>query len=66
MPTVHIEIWSGKPEELKRNLARAVTDVMVEHVGCEPRAVMVIFDEVPKQNWFTGGQCHTEIFKGTR
>ena len=65
MPIVHVEIWSGRNEELKKNLAKALTDAMVENVGCPEQAVTVIFNEIPKENWIIGGKSCSELFKDT-
>ena len=64
MPIVRIEMWAGRPSEFRTNLAREITDVIIRYVGCEPRAVTVIIDEVPKENWIIGGQPCSDLFKG--
>lgn len=63
MPIVRIDIWSGKNQEIKKNLAKEITDVMVKNVGCPTEAVTIIFEEIPKQNWVIGGQFCSDIFK---
>ena len=63
MPIVRVEMWSGKTQELKKNLAKAITDAVIENVGCETQAVTVIFDEIPKENWVIGGQFCSDLFK---
>ncbi len=64
MPIVRVEMWAGRPPEFRAALAREITEVVVRRVGCEPRAVTVIVDEIPKENWLIGGQPCTELFKG--
>lgn len=64
MPIVRVEMWAGAPAEVKRGLIQGITAVVVEKVKCPPQAVMVLLDERPKENWSTGGQPHTELFKG--
>lgn len=54
MPIVRVEIWKGRPEATKRALANAITQAVVEHIGCAPAAVTVILDEVEKTNWYIG------------
>jgi 4-oxalocrotonate tautomerase len=63
MPIVRIEIWAGRNQEAKKNLAKAITDVMVENVGCPTQAVTILFDEIPKENWVIGGQFCSDLFK---
>jgi len=63
MPIVRVEMWAGRPPEFKA-LAKEITEVVARRVGCEPGAVPVIVDEVPKENWSIGGVPCTELFKG--
>ncbi len=63
MPIVRIELWAGRPPEFRAELAKEITEVVVRRVGCEPRAVTVVVDEVPKENWYLGGRPCSELFK---
>jgi len=63
MPIVRVDIWSGRNEEMKKKLAKALTDAMVDNVGCPEQAVTLIFNEVPKENWIIGGKPCSELFK---
>lgn len=63
MPIVGIEIWAGRNQEVKKNLAKAITDVMVDNVGCPTQAVTILFDEISKENWVIGGQFCSDLFK---
>jgi 4-oxalocrotonate tautomerase len=56
MPIVRVQMWSGRSEECKVNLAKAITDVVVEQLGCPLQAVTVVVEESPKENWVIGGQ----------
>jgi 4-oxalocrotonate tautomerase len=49
-------MWSGRSEECKVNLAKAITDVVVEQLGCPKQAVTVVVEEIPRENWMIGGQ----------
>ena len=64
MPIVRIEMWAGRPVEFRTSLAREITDVMVRTIGCEPGAVTVLVEEIPKENWIIGGKPCTDLFKG--
>ena len=55
MPYVRIELVAGRSEDQKAAIAAAVTQAMVEHGGANPQSVWVVFDDVQKQNWATGG-----------
>lgn len=66
MPIVRVEIWSGENKDLKRNIAKEITDVMVNNVKCPKQAVTIIFDEVPKENWVIGGEFCSDRFKDNK
>ena len=63
MPILRVSLWSGRSKEQKADLARALTDTMVESAGVPAEAVPIRFDELPKENWATGGKLHTVLFK---
>ncbi len=63
MPIVRVGIWSGRSEECKVNLAKAITEVVVEHLGCPRQAVTVVVEENPKENWVIGGQSCADLYK---
>ncbi|MDD4364746.1 MAG: tautomerase family protein [Synergistales bacterium] len=56
MPIVRVELWSGRSTEFKVDLAKAITDVVVEKVGCPVEAVTVKIEESPAENWVIGGK----------
>ena len=55
MPVVTVQMWTGRTQQQKRALARAITDAMVQHVGAKPTNLHVIIQEVPKENWALAG-----------
>ena len=63
MPILRVSLWTGRSREQKAGLAKALTDTMVETAGVPPEAVTIQFEELPKENWATGGKLHTELFK---
>lgn len=60
MPTLHVELFEGRPPELKARLARALTDACVSVLGGSPDAVDVIFRDVARHDWATGGTLWSE------
>ena len=56
MPIVRIELWPGRSEQQKRDLAKAVTDAVVRIAGTTPEATFVIFSDVDRTNWAQGGK----------
>jgi 4-oxalocrotonate tautomerase len=63
MPIVRVEVWAGVANDVKRTIAKGITEVMVSSVKCPVDAVTILFDEVPKDNWVIGGQFCSEKFK---
>ncbi len=62
MPILRVSLWSGRTKEEKARLAQALTDTMVETAKVPAQAVTIMFEELPKENWATGGELHTEKF----
>ena len=60
MPTIRIEMFEGRSDELKQELVRQVTDAVVATLQCSPDAVDIILQEVPKSHWATGGKLWSE------
>jgi len=56
MPIVRLQIFSGRPQRMKNELMKRVSeataqvlDIPLEHVQC-------IIEEVPKKHWARGGE----------
>ncbi len=56
MPIVRIGMWAGRTRSQKAELARAVTDAVVTIAHTTPREVIVIFEDISKENWAVGGE----------
>jgi len=55
MPTINVKLFEGRSEDVKREYARALTEASVKVLGCDPGAVDVLFEDVKKSDWATGG-----------
>jgi 4-oxalocrotonate tautomerase len=55
MPFIEVKLWEGRTREQKAELARRLTDAMVEVVGCPAAAVSIVFDDYTKADWAEGG-----------
>ena len=64
MPVLRVSMWSGRTKEQKSELAKALTDAMVQVANVPSQAVIIMFEELPKENWATEGTLHTELHKG--
>ena len=60
MPVIHVEMWTGRTYAQKQELAKALTDAMVKIANTTPEATIVIFDDVPKENWAQAGVLSSE------
>lgn len=56
MPIVRIELYPGRFPQQKAQAAEAVTRALCETLGVLPSAVEVMFFEVKKTDWATGGE----------
>ncbi|MFA5864234.1 MAG: tautomerase family protein [Phycisphaerae bacterium] len=63
MPILRVSLWTGRTKDQKAELAKALTDTMVDVAKVLPETVTIQFDELPKENWATGGKLHSELFK---
>jgi 4-oxalocrotonate tautomerase len=59
LPVVQVSFWAGITKENKKKLVEEMTRVL-EELGIPREAIEVIIYEVPKTNWATGGQLHSE------
>jgi 4-oxalocrotonate tautomerase len=60
MPTMHIELFEGRSPEQKRELVEALTRETCRVLQCEPASVDIIFTDVRRENWATGGVLWSE------
>ena len=56
MPLVQITLLEGRTAVQKRELAKRITDALVEEAGARREAVIVAFHEVSKENYASGGE----------
>ena len=55
MPIVRVEMWTGRTQSQKAELARVITDAIVAIAHTTPEATTVVFEDVAKENWAVGG-----------
>ena len=60
MPLIKVEMFPGRTLEQKREFAQAITREASAILKCEPGAVDVIFAEIQKDDWATGGKLWSE------
>jgi 4-oxalocrotonate tautomerase len=55
MPVLRVSMYKGRTLEQKRELAQALTEVMVRVAKTTADGTIIIFEEVEKENWAHGG-----------
>jgi 4-oxalocrotonate tautomerase len=55
MPTIRVELFEGRTPEQKAALARELTEACVRVLGGSPGGVDIVFFDVKKHDWATGG-----------
>lgn len=60
MPIVRVQMWSGRTKAQKAELARVITEAMVNIAQTTPEATFVVFEDIQKENWAQGGILASE------
>lgn len=56
MPIIRIELSSGRSPSQKQKVVDDVTRSMVEHCGCKPESVQIVFFDVESSDWAKAGK----------
>jgi len=60
MPIVRVEMWTGRTRAQKKELARVITDAMVNIAHTTPEATIVVFEDIAKEDWAQSGVLASE------
>lgn len=60
MPTIRVELFEGRTPEQKSALAQALTEATVRTLGGSPESVDILFFDIKKHDWSTGGVLWSE------
>lgn len=60
MPIVRVEMWPGRTHAQKQELARAITEAICNIAHTTPENTIIIFEDVPKENWAQGGRLASD------
>jgi len=55
LPVAIVEMWSGRTDEQKEKLIKAITKAF-EEVGIKREHLSIIIHDVPKSNWGISGE----------
>lgn len=64
MPLIHVRLFEGRTTEQKKAFAEAVTREAVRTLGTTPESVDIIFEDIRKSDWATGGRLWSEPREG--
>lgn len=56
MPTLRVELFEGRTVEQKRELAQKLTQACVDVLKSDPAGVDILFHDIKRQDWATGGE----------
>lgn len=56
MPWIKVDLSEGRTVEQKQKTAQAITQALVDHCGCAPESVSIVFNDVSADNWAFGGR----------
>jgi 4-oxalocrotonate tautomerase len=56
MPMVQITLLEGRTADQKRKIAGRITDALVEEAGTRREAIVIVFHEVSKESYASGGE----------
>ena len=60
MPIITVQLFPGRTVEQKRDMAKAITDAVVEIAKTTPEATHVIFQDVAQDDWAEAGTLMSE------
>ena len=60
MPIVRVEMWTGRTAAQKKELARVITDAMVNIAHTTPEATIIVFEDIEKENWAQAGKLSSD------
>jgi len=60
MPYVNIKMYKGRSKEVKKELAKRVTEVVSQTLHVPEDVVWVVIEDVPPDSWMSGGKMGDE------
>jgi 4-oxalocrotonate tautomerase len=53
---VQITMLTGRSADQKRKLAKRITDALVEEAGARREGIVIVFNEVSRESYASGGE----------
>lgn len=60
MPVITVDMFQGRSVEQKRALSEGFTKTFCDVTQAKPEAVIVVFRDVPRENWATAGKLASD------
>ncbi len=60
MPVVRVEMWVGRTHAQKQELARVITEAMINISHTTPEATIIVFEDIAKENWAQSGSLASD------
>ncbi len=60
MPVVEIKLFEGRSAEIKKRIAEEVTEVLVKLLQIPEDAVIIIFEDIKRENFAQAGRLAVE------
>jgi 4-oxalocrotonate tautomerase len=60
MPIIRVEMFEGRTADQKRACAKALTQAWVETCNGSPDQVIVVFSDLARDDWATGGRLASD------
>jgi 4-oxalocrotonate tautomerase len=61
MPIIRVEMYQGRTRDQKRALAMELTEAFIRTCGSTPDQVIVVIDDVDKEDWATAGVLAADV-----
>lgn len=61
MALIQVSMLTGRTEDQKRALVRALNDAMVEHAGVNPDYLHIVLTEYPRGDWARAGTLMSDL-----
>lgn len=61
MPYIAISMFEGRSQAQKKAVAEGFNKVLADVLGSGPEHTWIVFDDISRDDWFTGGESQTEI-----
>ncbi len=60
MPVITVEMYEGRTDDQKRQLAKAITEAVARIAKTTPEATHIVFRDVKKSDWAIAGKLASD------